>query len=105
MKFSLSAILLIGTLGIFVNATRLPTIHELLVRQYCEDCCENDCCCGDNDGSWAYSYCIGVHCGESLTFTELTWSRRLLKPEITLERTFEDVVILSPRIGHRKSDS
>jgi len=32
MKFSLSTIFLIGVLGVFVNATRLPTVNELRLR-------------------------------------------------------------------------
>ena len=73
MKLSVSAILLLSALGVFVNARRLPTVNELVVRQYCYDCCDDDSCCDDKEGAWEKSYCEGVSCGESLT---MTWAER-----------------------------
>ena|SRR5271154_5538301 len=91
MKLSLSSILLVSALGVIVNATRLPTVHELSVRQHCDDCCDDDSCCQGDEG-WPLSYCLGVSCGASLTLTKLTRARRLLKLEITPERTYTNRV-------------
>jgi hypothetical protein len=91
MKLSLSSILLGSALGLIVNATGLPNIHELSVRRHCDDCCDDDSCCQGEDG-WPLSYCLGVSCGESLTLNKLIRARRLLKLEITPERTYTNLV-------------
>src|SRR5271154_6658453 len=91
MKLSLSSILLVSALGVIVNATRLPPVHELSVRQHCDDCCDDNSCCQGEEG-WPLSYRLGVSCGESLTLTKLTQARRLLKLEIMSERTYTNPV-------------
>jgi len=55
---------------VLTNAGRLPSSNKLRIRQHCDDCCENDCCCEGQTG-WPLAYCLGVSCGEQQFFATL----------------------------------